>query len=283
MSRPAGLLLYTPEDAARNQWFITQLCQNAESEGLSLRLCLVAGGDPRIPFRQQPDFLINRSRISSYSSFARDHGIPCFNSAAVTAITNDKFLTYEFFCETHGIPMAKTQQIRKNDPLPALHYPVIAKPADGHGGAGVSLIRDEAALMQYRADFDAAHPSPARPFLVQEPVVFGWDVRIYVMFGEICAAVLRTSETDIRSNFSLGGHAELIEPDADMRALVEAVQRILPLDFAGVDLLRRQDGSYLLGEIEDAVGCRMLYQLTGKDPAKDFIAGIAQKLSGMLS
>ena len=77
--------------------------------------------------------------------------------------------------------------------------------------------------------------------------------------------------------------SELIEPDADMRALVEAVQRILPLDFAGVDLLRRQDGSYLLGEIEDAVGCRMLYQLTGKDPAKDFIAGIAQKLSGMLS
>lgn len=282
MSRPAGLLLYTPEDAARNQWFITQLCQNAESEGLSLRLCLVQGGDPRIPFRQQPDFLINRSRIGSYSTYARDHGIPCFNSAAVTAITNDKFLTYTFFHETHGIPMAETRQIRKSDPLNGLTYPLVAKPADGHGGEGVALIRDEAALMLYSADFDAAHPEPTYPFLVQEPVVFGWDVRIYVMFGEICAAVLRTSETDIRSNFSLGGHAEIIEPDAEMQALVRQVQEILPLDFAGVDILRRQDGSFLLGEIEDAVGCRMLYQLTDKDPAKDFIAGIAQKLSGML-
>lgn len=278
MSAKQGLLLYTPEDAERNRWFITQLCQYAESEGLSLRLCLVPGGDPRPVFVQQPDFIINRSRFGTYSTYARDHGIRSFNSAAVTAITNDKFLTYTFFHETHGVPMAKTRQISRYKPLPVLTYPLVAKPADGHGGEGVALVRNEAELMQYRADFEAAHPEPAYPFLVQEPVEFGWDVRIYVLFGEIYAAVLRTSETDIRSNFSLGGHAEVIEPDADMRALVQQVLAVMPLDFAGVDFLRRHDGSYLLGEIEDAVGCRMLYQLTDKDPARDFIAGIARSI-----
>ena len=281
MSGTQGLLLYTPADAERNRWFITQLCQYAESEGLSLRLCLVESGNPFIPFRQHPDtgFLINRSRFGTVSEYAeRSLHIPCFNSAYVTGITNYKYLTYlEMHCD-HGIPMAKTQLINREKPLPELPYPLVAKPEDGHGGEGVALIRNEAELLRYRADFDAAHPEPTYPFLVQEPVVFGWDVRVYVLFGEIYAAVLRTSETDIRSNFSLGGHAEVIEPDADMRALVQQVLAVMPLDFAGVDILRRADGSYLLGEIEDAVGCRMLYQLTDKDPAKDFIAGVARRI-----
>ena len=280
MSRKTGLLLYTPKDAERNRWFIEQLCTYAEAEGLSLRLCLVENGNPFIPFRQHPDaaFLINRSRFGSISDYAERRHIPCFNSRYVTGITNFKYMTYlELHCD-HGIPMAETQQIGCHSPLPELTYPLVAKPQDGHGGEGVAWIENAAQLEAYRAKFNAAHPEPTYPFLVQEPVVPGWDVRIYVMFGEIYAAVLRTSETDFRSNFSLGGHAEVITPDAEMRALVEAVLQIMPLDFAGVDILRRSDGSYLLGEIEDAVGCRMLYQLTDKDPAKDFTAGVAKRI-----
>ena len=151
MSGTQGLLLYTPADAERNRWFITQLCQYAEPEGLSLR------------FRQHPDtgFLINRSRFGSISEYAeRSLHIPCFNSAYVTGITNYKYLTYlEMHCD-HGIPMAKTQLINREKPLPALTYPLVAKPEDGHGGEGVALIRNEAELLRYRADFDAAHPEP---------------------------------------------------------------------------------------------------------------------------
>ena len=100
-----------------------------------------------------------------------------------------------------------------------------------------------------------------------------------MLSGEIYAAVLRTSETDFRSNYSLGGHAAVIEPDTEMRTLVEKVLTVMPLDFAGVDILRRPDGSYLLGEIEDAVGCRMLYQLTNKNPARDYIRGVRAAVS----
>ena len=278
MSRPEGLLLYTPEDAERNRWFISELCRYAESEGLSLRLCLVQEGDPRPTFRQMPAFIVNRSRYSLFSTYARDHGILCFNSAAVTAVTNDKFLTYDFCCRTHGIPMAKTRQFRRQDSTNGLQYPLVAKPADWHGGEDVAWIADEAALQQYISYFREKYPAPSYPFLLQEPVVTGWDVRIYVLSGEIYAAVLRTSENDFRSNFSLGGHAAVIEPDTAMQALVQRVQDILPLDFAGVDLLRHPDGGYLLGEIEDAVGCRMLYQLTDKDPAKDYMRHIAQHI-----
>ena len=115
------------------------------------------------------------------------------------------------------------------------------------------------------------------PFLLQKPVRTGWDMRIYVLGGEIYSAILRTSDTDFRSNFSLGGKVQAVQPDAEAAALVRRITAILPLDFAGVDLLRAPDGSYVLGEIEDAVGCRMLYQETALDPARDLIRYVCRK------
>ena len=279
MSMIHGALLYTPEDAERNRWFIGHLCEAAEPEGLSLRLCLSDGGHPARIFSPDTACLVNRSRIHKYSSYAEDTlHLPCFNSARVTGITNPKFLTYCFLHGKHGIPMAKTLQMSRYIPRAALSFPLVAKPADGHGGAGVSWIENEAALERYAADFYQAHPEPTVPFLVQEPMVTGWDVRIYVLGNEIYDAVLRTSDTDFRSNFSLGGQARRIRPDTEMRALVSRICALLPLDFAGVDLLRHPQGGYVLGEIEDAVGCRMLYQLTDRDPVRDYAQYLSRKL-----
>lgn len=270
MSRKQGLLIYTPADAARNRWFIGQLCQYAESEGISLRLCL-SDASPAEIITPQTDVVINRSRSAQYSIYAQSHGIPCFNSAAVTEITNDKYRTYRTLHTAHGIPMAETWEIRQGAPLPDVQPPCIAKPADGHGGAGVVLLHNADALHRYAA-------AAPRPFLLQEPMVLGWDMRVYVLGGEIFAAVLRTSETDFRSNFSLGGQAAVVQPDAEICELVRRVQHILPLDFAGVDILRHPRGGYVLGEIEDAVGCRMLYQLTDRNPARDFIRLIGSRI-----
>ncbi len=274
-----GLLIYTPEDAQRNRWFIEQLCLNAEAEGLSLRLCLTNDPETRAIVRNEADYLVNRSREYIYSMYAECvRKIPCFNSAAVTGVTNNKYATYALMHGEHGIPMAETWLVSRNAPLPDLTFPLVAKPADGHGGQGVAWLDSPEDLAEYKMRFDATNPNSTYPFLVQRPVMTGWDVRIYVLGGEIYAAVLRTSDTDFRSNFSLGGKAELIVPDDRMKALIKRIQEIMPLDFAGVDLLRFPDGGFLLGEIEDAVGCRMLYQLTDKDPAKDFIAYISRKL-----
>ena len=282
MSMKNGILLYTPEDAARNQWFIEQLIHYAESEGMSLRLCLSDLRAPHFLIPYGTDYIINRSRLYKYSSYAEEimkPPVPCFNSRFVTGVTNQKYMTYCILNGEYGIPMAETWEFRKREPLPALQFPLVAKPADGHGGEGVAWLETEAALEQYAADFDAAHPEPTYPFLLQKPAVTGWDVRIYILGGEIYSAVLRTSDSDFRSNFSLGGKAEVIEPDADMRALVERILTVMPMDFAGIDLLRSPEGGYLLGEIEDAVGCRMLYQLTDLNPARDYMHYIRRRLS----
>lgn len=272
MSVRTGLLFYSAADVPRNQWFISALQRFAEPEGLSLRLCLAEDG---FPAGVRPDFVLNRSRRAEISEICEETlGIPVFNSGDVTRITNDKYRTH-CFLRAAGLPTAETWCVSEGEPLPALPLPLVTKPADGHGGRGVTWLADREALAAYAAEAD-------RPFLLQEPMVTGWDTRLYVMNGACIAAVLRTSQTDFRSNFTLGGRAEAVTPDAEALDLLDRVQQILPLDFAGVDLLRHPDGGYVIGEIEDAVGCRMLYELTDTDAAKAHIRTVAGILSGRI-
>ncbi len=263
-----GLLFYDPADVPRNRWFIDTLCQTAEPEGISLRLCL-SGAD--FPADAKPRFVLNRSRNAEISAYCEDvlH-ISVYNSAAVTRITNDKYRTH-CFLRAHGLPTAETVLLRQGDGIPDIPLPAVAKPTDGHGGQGVTWIPDKAALDAYCA-------SAPRPFLLQQPMVTGWDMRVYVLGGAVYAAMLRTSACDFRSNFSLGGQVRAVTPDAEALALVQRVQAVLPLDFAGVDLLRHPGGGYVIGEIEDAVGCRMLYAETQLDPVRDYIRCIAAQI-----
>lgn len=263
MSKAKGLLVYTEEDLRRNRWFAETLCRCAESECMSLRLCLSHEAQAAA---KHADFVINRSRDYFLSEFCEDScGIRVYNNSRVTAVTNDKFRTH-CFLRQHGLPTADTEQITAEGQLPEMPFPLVAKPADGHGGAGVCWAESADALR-----------GMTPPYLVQEPMQTGWDLRVYILGNRIYKAVLRTSDSDFRSNFSLGGKAELFTPDAEITALVQAVLDILPMDFAGIDFLRRQDGRYVIGEIEDAVGCRMLYQLTDLNPAQDYILYIASQ------
>lgn len=267
MSERIGWLLYDPIDIPRNEIFIAELMKYAQLHGISMKL-LSTQAEPPV---ECPDILLNRSRDAAWSHRWEQSGVRVINRAAVTEITNDKMQTYRFLHEHHGIPMAKTYLYDENT-AESVTMPLVAKPPDGHGGKDVMWITDEAALRL------AAELLP-HPFLVQEPMVTGWDVRVYVLGGEIYSAVLRTSDCDFRSNFSLGGNASLYTPDAEMRELVRQVCTVLPLDFAGIDFLRHPDGGYVVGEIEDAVGCRMLYHLTDYNPAADLIQLAADAIS----
>lgn len=261
-----GLLIYQKEDLQRNTWFAQRLCAEANTYGIELLAVTVGQLLPSM----QPNFVINRSRNAAISQTYVAQGIRCFNHSSVTQITNDKWLTH-CFLQQHGIPVAETTLHTPTDTPPSA-YPIVVKPCDGHGGAGVHLVQNKESYSTVAAQM------PSR-FLVQQPMVYGWDLRVYVLGGKLYAAMLRTSQTDFRSNFSLGGNAHPSSPDASLRSLVEQVAAALPLDFVGVDLLRHPNGGYVIGEIEDAVGCRMLYQHTHLDPAADYMAYIAEQVA----
>ena len=102
-------------------------------------------------------------------------------------------------------------------------------------------------------------------------------MRIYAVGGESVAAVLRSSETGFRSNFSLGGSVELIKPSEQQKAIVKTLYRELKFDFVGIDFLPTKTG-WVLNEIEDAAGARMLYALSNIDSAEYIVRRIKQTL-----
>ena len=110
-------------------------------------------------------------------------------------------------------------------------------------------------------------PEPA----LQQAVVSdaGQDLRVYILGEKILAGVMRTAREGVVSNFKKGGQVELHQLTQEERSLAEQViQRFhdagAPLIMAGVDMLY-DHGHPLIGEIEDVVGSRMLYQTSDID------------------
>jgi glutathione synthase/RimK-type ligase-like ATP-grasp enzyme len=124
------------------------------------------------------------------------------------------------------------------------------------------------------------HSRPAlHQAVVDQP---GRDLRVYVLFGQILAGVMRTAKAGVVSNFKLGGSVALHELTDAERLLAEAViQRFedagAPLCMAGVDLLYSDDGP-VVSEVEDVVGSRMLYQVSDIDLVVLYLQGIAQRI-----
>lgn len=266
-----AFLLYKKEDAAKNGVLINRYFAALKRRGCSAGLVIAdrLTESEVLNMVSGADLIINRARDASLTRRLEAHGLKVSNPSEVTGTANDKFLTYERL--KNAVPMLETHLLGEEPPL--LSFPFVAKPAGGHGGSGVTMITCEADLCAYRA----AHPE--RSVVQPAATELGRDMRVYVIGGKPVAAMLRESKTDFRSNFSLGGSARIVPLDtlrADEREIVEAVSRELPLDYAGVDIMRDRGGA-ILNEIEDPVGARMLYIFTDIDPAEEHVEYLISK------
>ncbi|WP_018296391.1 ATP-grasp domain-containing protein [Corynebacterium lubricantis] len=245
-------LVYDAERRARNGWMIEHYIECGAKQGIKISLI-----DEHLPLpAERADAAIIRCVAPQLRAECERLGIPVHNPTEVAAVTNDKWSSYQYF-STRGIPMLETYRATV---APPLAFPFVAKPVDGHGGAGVELIQNEQQWANYSSQNDV--------FLAQELAdTPGVDLRIYLLGGEIVAAMLRESASDFRSNFSLGGSARFYELGAEERGLVEKILVALPSlrgSFVGIDLMPH-GGGWVLNEIEDVVGTRMLYTHTDID------------------
>lgn len=263
-------ILYKKEDAERNRVLIGKYFSALEYNGFIPSLVILDGlsRGEILSLVSDGGIIINRSRDADSARFLEEHGLRVSNPSLLNETANDKLLTYERLKET--VPMLETHLLTDT---PALPFPFVAKPAGGHGGKGVTLVNDASELSLYRA----AHHEKS----VIQPVATekGRDMRVYVVGGKPIFAMLRESATDFRSNYSLGGTARAIPLEDlkdDERAIVSAAASRLPLDYAGVDIMR-DHGRAVLNEIEDPVGARMLYTFTDLDPAKMHIDHLISK------
>lgn len=246
-------ILYDREDLKVNRFFAERLKTCGEAAGLDCYIITTDSLDPECA----PDIVISRTRDHVITSLLEDHGSTVYNRSSVSRICNDKAMTYSF-AKGLGIPfLPYSQDHHVLPPGP----PWVVKSSIGHGGTEV---------------FEASSPDEVdrlfgelgdrKPMVQSMAPVRGRDMRVYVLGRRMIASVLRSSDTDFRANFKLGGRAELIEPPKEA---VDIVRRILPElmpDLVGIDFVFGREGVYL-NEMEDVVGTRMLYELTDLDPA----------------
>ncbi len=262
--------------------------QNAFSErevSLSLytnsSLLHILGED--IPFREKPDFVLFWDKDISLARAIEAQGILCVNCADAIEKCDDKA---KMHLALSGLPCPRTVIAPMTFPnigftdtdflkgvAEKLGFPIVVKEVCGSFGAQVYLAHDFSELEKITREHQNV------PLLFQELIQesFGRDIRINVVGGRVCAAMLRESKNgDFRSNVTLGGGTLPYSPtDAECELALAAAER-LGLDFAGIDILFSKDGP-LLCEVNSNAHFKSTYDCTGVDLADLIAAHIIRK------
>jgi gamma-F420-2:alpha-L-glutamate ligase len=275
-------LIYPAEEIERNRRCIGFYFEECEKRGIELALLTAQDLAPccgeqglYLIYKEQmltpPDFAVFRCVDPVLQRHIERMGVPVFNSSAVSTVCNHKMLTTQLVASL-GIPVMETRYFAAPPEAPAMLYPFVLKPVDGHGGKNVCFARKEE---EYR---QAAAVLAGKPCLMQAASSdLGRDVRVYVIGHSIRAAMLRISENDFRSNFCLGGHAKRYLLSDGEWQMVQKLADSMDFGFVGIDFIFHH-GKMVFNEIEDVVGARMLYMNTDINIVGEYLDFILARL-----
>lgn len=251
-----GWIIYTKDEAKRNRWFIEHFIEVAKEYGHTLTLKF-----PDEIGAPYPDFAIARAFDYKINEHLENQGVKVFNNSRLAKIANDKALCYKFM-EKNNVPIMPTFYTKPENPT----FPLIVKSASGHGGTQVRMVHNKAELEK---------ASKTIPNAVYQAVAsdLGKDLRVYVIANEIVAAMLRESKTDFRSNYCLGGNASVYTLSKSEKKQIEKIISLLDIAYCGIDFVF-DNGKIIFNELEDAVGARMLYDLTDIDIIQEWFKRI---------
>lgn len=211
-----------------------------------------------------PDIVVNRTRNYEFALWLNNNVKYSFNSPKLVLLGNDKVRAYDFVKKL-GF---KTLDIYER-PEDILTWPVVAKTGSGHGGNEVFLVNSESEATELFGQYEGL-------FFQEYSPQGSRDMRVYVVGGEIYCAIKRSSETDFRSNYSLGGEVEETEVPQHIRDEISCiVNEIGEVGYCGIDFIGYED-KWIFGEIEDMVGARSVYSVTDYDPIAEFVKYIGK-------
>lgn len=269
-----GWLIYAKEDAVYNKQYIKMHFEEAEKKNIILHFfyfedftygtknnqIFIENSKEHIIITEQnrgdgPDFIICRARVPIFSRQLEYLKIPVFNNAFVSEICNNKAKTYQYLAQFH-IPMIDTA-FYYSDALNSIletrnSDKEIIKAVDGHGGSQVFLTSQQPTEALAHSDF-VVQPLTGRKHQ---------DVRVYVIGQKIISAICRTASDGFKSNFSLGGKAEVYHLSENQENIVKKIIDVFDFGMVGIDFLIGDQNEFIFNEIEDVVGARMLYQCT---------------------
>lgn len=267
-SQMTGWLIYDELAAKRNSWFIDELIKAGDRLGIKIILKIFES-DNLFKEDNLPDLVIVRTINPQINLFFESHKIPSFNNYKTSYIANNKWNSHKM-CQVLSIPTMQTQLLSLFSPG-LFTYPFVIKSLDGHGGSEVFLIKTHEEFLRFEKIKD--------DYIVQEfSSTAGIDMRVYCMGEKIIAGIIRKSKNDFRSNYSLGGSVSIGEITGEQEGQIRRIYDFLEYDFVGIDFICH-NGIWVLNEIEDVVGSRMLYKCLKIDVANLYIEHILRKMA----
>lgn len=273
-------LIYQPEETEKNEGFIRMFQEKGRAEGFAFS-CVTSEEYRKKPL---PELVLNRTRQPEVSRWYEEKGIFCLHGSRFVELANHKYLTLlqlqnslppeilrEKWCPATTF-LGAVSGCGQGLDLPGgrgMGREWVIKSVHGHGGTEVFLADEAEKYGELLRGKDC---------ILQERILSdSRDLRVYLLGGQIYQAVLRTgAEGDFRSNFSLGGRASLYRLNRKEREYIENFIRAVwqnwgEIGIAGIDFILDREGRLIFNEIEDMVGCRMLYQCGGGDIVGDFV------------
>lgn len=296
-------IIYYDEEANKNSGFIEMLKSECRKYDIALeyisfeKVNLMSESSFENKFKKI-FFVINRTREYKLSLKFEKINVKVFHSSKITELGNNKYKTYcylkEYFernkNEPQGEWIAHTVLVKADDLNNVLNDYIgkdyVIKSVDGHGGSQVFSLNDDSTKHgSYRKNRDNAKNNIYKALQGHDCVLQkridsdSNDIRVYIVFGKIYAAVLRHGNDGFKSNFSLGGSVEEYFPDEEQKKIIEKFIEAFgagQLSMAGIDFILTRDGNLIFNELEEMVGSRMLYNCSKHDIVREYVEQIAK-------
>ncbi len=201
---------------------------------------------------------------------------------------SDKFFGNSFFSSI-AIPTPKTVFVNtfKDHKIERLvnyvgGYPCVIKANVGSMGSGVEMANSVNEIKEFiRKKMEARVDVPFRrgSFILQEFIKesAGTDFRVLVLDGKILGAIKRTAQNgDFKANVSLGGKAEIIKIDKEMKKMVKKIMKKGKIFYAGIDFIKSNRG-YLALEINTSAQFKGFEKATGINVAGKIMEALLAK------
>lgn len=258
-------LLYDKARVERNINYINIYFEECKKRNIDLKLILIEdiefgikNNNCTLLYKNKecsmPQFIIMRTINPLLTKHFEFMGIPVFNNSFVSAICNDKQKTYQYVSKAN-VEIMDTGFVKKGTCI-SIKYPSVIKPSFGSGGENVFLVKNEE---EFKKAIDSISDEN---IVIQKPASdLGKDLRVYVLKDQIIASILRVSNSDFRSNYSLGGTAKIYNLSHEERSIIYKIIELFDFGLVGIDFVFHR-GKMVFNEIEDVVGARMLYSKT---------------------
>ncbi len=233
------------------------------------------------------DFAVYFDKDILVAKALENAGVKVFNSSQAIESCDDKTLTF-LRLDGFGISMPTTvagsfsytnEEVDKNYIQSVENvigeYPFVVKKSNSSLGAGVYLVETRDALIEKLNELSG------EKYLVQEFVreSAGKDIRIIVVGGKAVACMKRESSVDFRSNAELGGKCKPIICGQKFIEMAQNVANVLGLDYCGVDILIREDGTPTLCEVNSNAFFHAIEKVTRVNVAKLYAEHIMKELN----